>query len=212
MALQTQPVKSFLKRFLHNVKLCWNYPPSDHPGGPWHHNLYRGGGAQCVCVCLCLGKCLLTCMNMLLHLMCIDPPVTSHSCSFLFVCLFVCVSDSFTIVTLFPADSAGKHATSISCHPGSITRAECVWIHIQQRTGQCKCKHQPTHQNKGAQYASLCQSPYTCSICPLFWLESPLGHIMAASSALSSFLPLTGKGLFIGRYKHDSCLRAFLAP
>lgn len=50
MALQTQPVKSFLKRFLHNVKLCWNYPPSDHPGGPWHHNLYRGGGAQCVCV------------------------------------------------------------------------------------------------------------------------------------------------------------------
>lgn len=128
------------------------------------------------------------------------------------VCLFVCVSDSFTIVTLFPADSAGKHATSISCHPGSITRAECVWIHIQQRTGQCKCKHQPTHQNKGAQYASLCQSPYTCSICPLFWLESPLGHIMAASSALSSFLPLTGKGLFVGRYKHDSCLRAFLAP
>lgn len=190
------------------LKLSSVWPPR---GSLTSQPLQRGRGSVCVCVCLCLGKCLLTCMNMLLHLMCIDPPVTSHSCSFLFVCL--CVFQIHLPLLLYSLqDFAGKHATSISCHPGSITWTECVWIHIQQRTGQCKCKHQPTHQNKGAQYASLCQSPYTCSICPLFWLESPLGHIMAASSALSSFLPLTGKGLFVGRYEHDSCLRAFLAP
>ena len=110
----------FSKVFLHNIILCRNHPQSDHPGGPWHHNLYIGGWVcvcvcvclcvsvcvpgcvwkcvevcvsvnVCVCVCLCLGKCLLTCMNMLLYLMCIDRPLTSHVCLFFFFCIYLFV-------------------------------------------------------------------------------------------------------------------------
>lgn len=60
-----------------------------------------------------------------------------------------------------------------------------------------------TQTNKPKQKSTIwifspSQRHYTCSVCPLFWLELPLGHIMTASHfsfsrALRSFLLLTGK-------------------
>ncbi len=118
--------------------------------------LQRGMGVcVSVCVCLYLGKCLLTCMNMLLYLMCIDRPVTSHFFD-LFVCLFF--ADTFTMVILYPADF-GIEAHHLHFLPHRQLYMYWVRIRIRQRSGQCKCKHKPTNQNKRAQYGSFLSFP-----------------------------------------------------
>lgn len=152
---------------------------SDHPGGLWHHNLYRGGWV-CVheCVCSCLGKCLLTRMNMLLHLMCIDRPVTSLFFSYLFVCLL-----QIHLLLLFYSlqTSAGKHATCISCHADNITCIECEYTFGRELVNVNANTNQQTKTKEHNMDPSLSQSHYTCCVCPLLWLELPLGHIMTAS-------------------------------
>lgn len=84
----------------------------------------RGMG---LCVCLYFGKCLLTCMNTLLRLMRIDLlciPLLLLLSSFFLPFLCLCVSDSFTVVILFPAWRRTLH---ISCHANSATWVAVKW-------------------------------------------------------------------------------------
>lgn len=58
---------------------------------------------------------------------------------------------------------------------------------------------------------SLSQRHYTCSVCPLFWLELPLGHIMTAShfslkSPQKPFCFWLEKYIFVGLFKRDTSL------
>lgn len=77
---------------------------------------------------------------------------------FVFICLFVCLFHMHLLLLFYPRQtSAGKHATFISCHTDNITCIEREYTFGRQRTGQCKCKHKPTNQNKRAQYGSLSQ-------------------------------------------------------
>ena len=141
----------------------------------------------CVCVCLCLGKCLLTCMNMLLYLMCIDRPLTSHVCLFFFflylsVCLFVCFICIYYCYFIpgrlqqgstplsFPVTQTTLHVLSVNTHS-----AGRELVNVNANTNQQTKTKEPNMD------PSLSQSHYTCSVCPLFWLELPLGHIMTAS-------------------------------
>lgn len=153
----------FSKVSLHHIILCRNHPQSDHPGGPWHHNLYRGGRAcvsVCVHVCLCLGKRLLTCMNMLLHL----PWIVLWHPTPLPFCFCLFVSNTFTLGIFMPGrPPQGRRSTLISCY-ADTHYMYWVGIHIQ-RTGQCKCKHKPTNQNKRAQYGSFSHSEPLHSLC-----------------------------------------------
>lgn len=131
MCVTTQPAALFF--FSSTTSYCVRIILSlTTQGVPDTTTFTEGDGCMrvCVCVwvCLCLGECLLTRMNMLLHLMCIDSPVTSHSSSFcLCVCLFV--SDTFTIVIFipcrpqqgstllpFPATQTTLHVLSVNTH------------------------------------------------------------------------------------------------
>ncbi len=104
-------------------------------------------------------------------------------CICLFVCLFV--ADTFTIVILFPADFS-REARHFHFLPRRQHYMYWVWIHIQQRTGQCKCKHKPTNQNKRAQYGSFSQ------LAPLHLLCLPsllAGVAIRSYNDRISFLP-----------------------
>ena len=152
--------------------------------------LQRGMGKQasvhvCVCVCVCvhmcvcLGKRLLTFINILLHLMCIVPTYHSSSFIYLFVCfgwVYYCYfipsrpqRGGGRILLLFPAMQTTLHLLSANTHsPGGL-------VNVNANTNQqTKTKEHNMDPSKG-------QSHYTFSVCPLFCLELPLGHIMTAS-------------------------------
>lgn len=139
-------------------------------------------------------------------------PPTSLSLSLyhLFVCLFV--SGTFAIVILFPADcSKGSTlllfpATQTTLHvlSGNTHSAES-WFNVNANTNQ------QTKTKEHNMDPSLSQSHYTRSVCPLFWLKLPLGHIMTTSHfslkgpwKLSAFG--SEKYIFVRFWKRDSLL------
>lgn len=121
-----ETVNCFPERFFFSASYCVEIILSlTTQGVPDTTTFTEGDGCVCLCVCLCLGKCLLTCRNMLLRLMCIDPPVTSQYS--LFVCLFVsgyiyyCYFISFRVkqgnmLLPGPAVQTTLHVMSVNTH------------------------------------------------------------------------------------------------
>ena len=207
----------FSKVFLHNIILCRNHPQSDHPGGPWHHNLYIGGWVcVCVCVCLCVSVCVPGCVWKCVEV-CVSVNVCVCVCVFVFrqvsaymheyaplsyvywsspditclsfffflylsVCLFVCFICIYYCYFIpgrlqqgstplsFPVTQTTLHVLSVNTHS-----AGRELVNVNANTNQQTKTKEPNMD------PSLSQSHYTCSVCPLFWLELPLGHIMTAS-------------------------------
>ena len=138
-------------------------------------------------MCLCLGKCLLPCMNMLLHLMCIDPPATSHHpCLFvcLFVCLFISCRHIYYCYFYSRQTSAGEHATSISCPADNITSIECEYAFSGELVNVNANTNQQTKTKEHNMDPSLGPEPLH-SLC----LPSPLaGAAIRSYNGCISFL------------------------
>lgn len=107
---------------------------------------------------------------------CYDIPLVLLYLTFLFV------SDGFTIVILFPADCSKWGVlllfpvmqTTLHLFSGNTHSAGGL-VNVNANTNQqTKTKEHNMDPPEG-------QSHYTCSVCPLFCLEFPLGHIMTAS-------------------------------
>lgn len=167
------------------------------------------GACVWVHVCLCVGKCLLTCMNMLLHLMCIVLWCYVTSFPFL-VCLFVCLLSQIHLLLLFCSQqTATREALYFYFLPRRQHYMYWVGIHIQQRTGQCKCKHKPTNQNKRAQYGSFAQPEPLHFHC----LPSPLAGVAIRSYndriSILTQGPSEAFGLWLENYSFDSGRRTF---
>lgn len=101
--------------------------------------------------------------------------------SLLFVCLFVCFRYIYYCYFVPSRLQQGKHSTFISCHADNIACIEWEYTFSRELVNVNANTNQQTKTKEHNMDPSRSQSHYTCSVCPLFWLELSLGHIMTAS-------------------------------
>lgn len=164
--IKAQPVNLFSQRFSFTTLYCVEIILSlTTQGVPDTTTFTEGDGRArvCVCVgvwvhvCLYLGKCLLTRMNMLLHLMCIVLWRPTSVCPLFFYYLFVClfVSSTFTIVILLPGrPRQGERSAFVSCHADNIAHIEWEYTFGRELVNVNANTNQQT-KTKEAQYGSL---------------------------------------------------------
>lgn len=100
---------------------------------------------------------------------------------FLFVCLFVRLRYIYYCYFVPSRPPQGKHSTFISFHADNITCIEWEYTFSRELVNVNANTNQQTKTKEHNMDPSLSQSHYTFTVCPLLWLELPLGHIMIAS-------------------------------
>lgn len=126
MTVKTACEHLFFKGLPHNIILCWNHAQSDHPGGPDTTTFSEGDGPLCVFVFRQVSAHMHEyAPSSYAYWSPLHPASSSISFFFFFLpFLCLCVSDSFTVVILFPAWRRTLH---ISCHANSATWVAVKW-------------------------------------------------------------------------------------